>query len=89
MSGEINELGCKGVSRAQLKSCRSDESDYSEAIDLLAVWILEDINAVAKSFGVELTGILKDTLDRVQTGAPSFARQSRDTESQGANPGRD
>lgn len=58
----------KRTSRLEASSCGGNESAYAEAIDLLATWILEDIRAVANSFGVEMTRIREDALARVKSG---------------------
>lgn len=74
MSVEAGESDGRSIPRTRRKSCGTDET--SEAIDLLAIWILEDINTVARSFGIETMDILKAVLDRVQSEAPLFARRS-------------
>ena len=74
MSVQSSESDGRGVSRTRRESCDTDEN--SEAIDILAIWILEDISAVAKSFGVAPMCILNAVLDRVQSEAPFFARRS-------------
>lgn len=59
--------------------CNNDEGDCSEAVDLLTVWVLEDVNAVAKSFGVGLTTLLDKLQDRVRAEAPLFELGNTDT----------
>lgn len=89
MSSESKAPSEEVDTRAQLKSCGSEGKGYSEAIDLLVVWVLEDIEAVANSLGIELRSILKDALERVQSEAPFFARRRLDSEAEARAEGGD
>lgn len=80
---EFNVSDGRDFSGARRKSCGSDET--SQAIDILALWIVEDINAVAKSFHIETMVILNAVLDRVQSEAPPLGRRSAKTGRQRAN----
>lgn len=82
MSSEFREPGAKGAPQARVKSCGKDESGYPEAVGLLAVWILEDIQAIAESYGVERTSLIQDVLDRVQRDVAFFGPQGPDAEGQ-------
>lgn len=72
MSDVCTQQHTRGTSNVQSMSCGSEENNLSEAIDLLAVWVLEDVDAVAKSFGVRLTTLLDELQDRVRAEAPLF-----------------
>jgi len=75
MSVKPGDPGGGNSSRVQTKSCGGEEPGYSEAIDLLTCWILEDIDAVAKSFDMELSSVLEAALRQVRSEAPLFAEK--------------
>lgn len=64
MSVKLTEPGGNRASQRQKESCGSEESGYGEAIDLLADWIVEDSEAVAKLFGTDRATVIEDALRR-------------------------
>jgi len=52
-----------------VKTCGDGEAAPSEAVDISAAWIMEDVEAVAKSFGVESRKLLRDTLESLRAEA--------------------
>ncbi|HVB34270.1 MAG TPA: hypothetical protein VNJ52_07880 [Patescibacteria group bacterium] len=53
-------------SKKQAKACGDDEAVTSRAVDISVAWVMEDVEAVAESLGVELGELLRDILERLK-----------------------
>ena len=56
----------EGDSRMQVNSGGKDNGDHPGAIDMLAIWIAEDVMAFAKSFDTRPAEVLKEAMERIR-----------------------
>ena len=67
MPSKSSEANGVSNSSVQVKSWGKDDGDCPGAVDILAVWIAEDVMAFAKSLGVDPAGVLKEAVERIQS----------------------